>query len=133
MQQYLLEKVEKLDVVAKPDNVPEPEKPVNAAPEEAVSEKVEGSADSAAEGAETSATTETSSAAAPDAPADHIEEVSAVASAETTPAAEESNEANEQENSSNEEAAEEAAEIKVNCPSYIVFFAGEHAAWGQIV
>ncbi|KAK3425819.1 cytochrome c oxidase subunit 6b-1 [Eucalyptus grandis] len=111
-EQYLLEKVEKLDVAAKPDNVPEPEKPVSAASEEAVSEKAEGKDDSAA-GAETSVTEETSSATVPDASADKTEEVSAVASAETTPAAEESNEAAEEENSSNEEATEEAPEIKI--------------------
>ncbi|KAI3442782.1 uncharacterized protein J3R85_001051 [Psidium guajava] len=112
-EQYLLAKVEKLDVVAKPDNVPEPEKPVNAASEEAISEKAEEKDDSAAEGAETSVTEETSSATVPDASAGNAEEVSTVASAETTPAAEESNEANAEENSSNEEATEEAPEIKI--------------------
>ncbi|KAF8034958.1 hypothetical protein BT93_C1091 [Corymbia citriodora subsp. variegata] len=111
-EQYLLEKVEKLDVVAKPDNVPEPEKPVNAASEEAVSEKAEVKDNSAA-GAETSVTEETSSATVPDASADNTEDVSAVASAETAPPAEESNEANEEDNSSNEEAAEEAPEIQI--------------------
>ncbi|GMY28765.1 cytochrome c oxidase subunit 6b-1 [Fagus crenata] len=115
-EQYLLKENEKPDVVTKSVEVKEVENPVNAASEEVVSEKAEGSPAAAEESTEvTPVATEESSEVNP--AAGESTEANSAAVENSTEAApvvtEASSENSEEENAGDQEAAEETPEIKL--------------------